>query len=97
MCGGCHITVKVLEEIYDVELLDFLCQQISLVHEENYGGVVEPWVGNDGFEQLNTFFHATLQTENRRKITSKRKWNIKAAEPFNFHLNSVVESLLKLS
>ena len=36
-------------KIYDVELLDFLRWQIFIVHEESYGGAVEPWVGNEWF------------------------------------------------
>ena len=64
-----HITIKVWEEIYDVVLLDFLPQQISLVHEENNGGVVEPWVADDSFEQQNTFFHTTLNQKIKERLS----------------------------
>ena len=57
------------EKVDHVKFFDFLCEQIFFVHEKNDGGVVEPWVGDDGLEQQNTFFHTTLKTRNEKIIS----------------------------
>ena len=57
------------EKVDHVKFFDFLCEQIFFVHEKNDGGVVEPWVGDDGLKQQNTFFHTTLKT--RKDIKSQ--------------------------
>ena len=64
------------EKVDHVKFFDFLCEQIFFVHEKNDGGVVEPWVGDDGLEQQNTFFHTTLKNKERHRESISLEKNL---------------------
>lgn len=58
-----QLTCEAGEIFLQVRGLDFVSQDVSLVEEEDYGGVEEPRRMDGGVEQSQTLMHTVLKTE----------------------------------
>lgn len=66
-----QLTCEAGEVFLQVRGLDFVSQDVSLVEEEDDGGVEEPRGMDGGVEQSQTLFHTVLRKKQESDITQQ--------------------------
>lgn len=89
--AGQQLTCEAGEVFLQVRGLDFVSQDVSLVEEQDNGGVLEPGRVDGGVEQCQTLVHTVLQ----RQTESETRLVVVVGESYTSKISSFMRTSLQ--